>query len=199
MGVEDAGDFAEYVHARAPALKRTAFLLTGDPQLAEDLLQTALLKAWRAWSRVSGDSPDAYVRRVMVTTATSWWRRRWWREHPHSPLLDAGPGSGTGAARTASGTAADELGRAETRPALLAALSRLPARQRAVIVLRYYEDLSEADVAALMGTSVGAVKSQASRGLAKLRTDAALAGWAPSPVPSRSLPRDPILDTGGLA
>lgn len=149
--------FQEYVVARRRALLRTARLLTGDQQLAEDLVQTALAKMWPRWDRVvSGGDPDAYVRRVLVTTYSSWWRRRWRGEHPISELPDR-----------ASDT--DAIGDVDLSVAVAALLNSLSRQQRAVIVLRYYDDLSEATTADLLGCSVGTVKSTASRALRKLR------------------------------
>jgi len=152
-------DFDEFVAARSSGLLRTAYLLTRDHALAEDLLQTALAKAWFAWSRIE-TSPEAYVRRILVTTYASWWRRRWNGEHATDELPEA-PGPDASAA---SDTAHD----------LWTAMGRLPRRQRAVVVLRYVEDLTEAQTAELLGCSVGTVKSQASKALAKLRIDPAL-------------------------
>ncbi|MFI7602909.1 SigE family RNA polymerase sigma factor [Actinoplanes sp. NPDC049681] len=167
MSKHDELHFADFVHARSPALLRTAFLLTADSHLAQDLLQTALVKTWRAWRTIRDqEAPDAYVRRVMVTTATSWWRRKWWGERPAQSLPQT----------AAHDDPLDSIG---ARQALVTALARLPPRQRAVVVLRYYEDLSELQVAEVLGTSVGNVKSQASRGLRKLRADGALDDWAP--------------------
>ena len=135
---------------------RTAFLLTRDMGHAEDLLQTALARAWRAWRRVHGD-PEPYVRRIMVNTYATWWRRKWRGEQPTDVLPDV-----VGASPEA---AVDE------RDWLWQALGRLPRRQRAVLVLRFYEDLTEAQVAVVLGVSVGTVKSQASKALARLRLD----------------------------
>jgi RNA polymerase sigma-70 factor (sigma-E family) len=150
-------EFDEFVVARSPALLRTAYLLTRDPQLAEDLLQTALTKAWFAWNRIDGD-PEPYVRRILVTSSVSWWRKRWTHETTTAFVPEPTPGA--------------------EPPVdvhdLMQALGRLPRRQRAVVVLRYVEDRTEADTAALMGCSVGTVKSQCSKALAKLRADAAL-------------------------
>lgn len=150
-------EFDEFVVARSPALLRTAYLLTRDLQLAEDLLQTALTKAWFAWKRIDGD-PEPYVRRIMVTSSVSWWRKRWTHETPTGVVPEPAPGS-------------EELVDVHD---LMQALARLPRRQRAVVVLRYVEDRTEADTAALMGCSVGTVKSQCSKALAKLRADVAL-------------------------
>jgi RNA polymerase sigma-70 factor (sigma-E family) len=149
----DRPGFQEFVEVRYTDLLRTAYLLTGDRAAAEDLVQAALLTTMRHWRSVA--DPMAYVRRAMVNRRTSLWRRIGSREL----LTDAPPDRGVpdGAA-----------GRAE-RDELLAALGRLPVRMRAVLVLRYWEDLSEEDTAQLLGCSVGTVKSQASRGLARLR------------------------------
>jgi len=155
-----AVEFDAFVAARSSALLRTAYLLTHDHALAEDLLQTALTKAWFAWSRIE-TAPEGYVRKVLVNTYATWWRRKWNGEHATSDLPDAGIESGTAAA--------------EASHDLWLAMDRLPRRQRAVVVLRYFEDLSESETAALLGCSVGTVKSQASKALAKLRIDPALA------------------------
>jgi RNA polymerase sigma-70 factor (sigma-E family) len=149
----DQAVFDDFVDSRSPALLRTAFLLTGDRGLAEDLLQTALVKAWSAWNRI--DDPEPYVRRILTTTYVSWWRRRWHGEVPTDALPEL----------------QHEDGPIGDREDLWAALGRLPRRQRAVVVLRYYEDLAEAQVAEVLGISVGTVKSQASKALARLRID----------------------------
>ncbi|MFC0003976.1 SigE family RNA polymerase sigma factor [Micromonospora siamensis] len=152
--------FDEFVISRSPRLLRTAYLLTHDRALAEDLLQTALARAWEAWSRVQGD-PEPYVRRILVNTYASWWRRRWTGERPTGELPEppAEP---------------DPHTRFDDREQLWRALGRLPRRQRAVLVLRYFEDLSEAEIADTLGCSPGTVKSQASKALAKLRLDETL-------------------------
>ena len=149
-------EFDEFVVARSPALLRTAYLLTRDLQLAEDLLQTALTKAWFAWARIDGD-PEPYVRRILVNASVSWWRKRWSHETP------------TGLEPAAEGAESP----ADVHD-LMQALGRLPRRQRAVVVLRYVEDRTEAETAALMGCSIGTVKSQCSKALTKLRADVAL-------------------------
>ena len=154
MGSE-AG-FADFVRQWSPALLRVAFLLTGDRGLAEDLLQTALLKTSRRWSRISDQQAAyPYVRRVLVTTYAGWRRRRRVGEVLTDQLHEH---AGAGGEAVLPGRA-------------VAALDALPPRMRAVIVLRYYEDLSEADTAAALGCSTGSVKSQASRGLARLRIE----------------------------
>ena len=150
-------EFDEFVAARSGRLLRTAYLLTRDHGLAEDLLQTALTKAWFAWSRIDGE-PEPYVRKVLVNTYASWWRRKWRGEEPTETLPDAAP-------VVADGSASQDL---------WTALGRLPRRQRAVVVLRYFEDRAEAETARLLDCSVGTVKSQASKALAKLRVDPAL-------------------------
>ncbi len=143
--------FAAYVVGRRRSLLRAAWLLTGDWHLAEDLVQTALAKAYLAWRRI--DEPDAYVRRVLVTTYVTWWRRRWNAEQPTGELPD---------------TPADAVD-TDLRRQVLDVLRTLPRRQRAVVVLRYFEDLTEAETAAALGCSVGTVKSTTSRALAVLR------------------------------
>jgi RNA polymerase sigma-70 factor (ECF subfamily) len=151
---EDA--FREFVVGRSASYLRVAYLLTGDWGHAEDLLQTALAKVYRAWGRLRDhDNLDAYVRRVLVNTQTTWWRRAWKAERPTAALPEH--------------AAPDAMGASDDRDRIRRALLDLPARQRAAVVLRHYEDLGEAEVARLMGCSVGTVKSQCARGLAKLR------------------------------
>lgn len=148
-------DFRAFVEREWAPLVRTAYLLTGDRGHAEDLVQAALEKTHRKWARISRmEAPVAYVRRTMVNTAISWRRRRRVSE---VPLL------------VADGPAADPYGQVDQRQQVLAALRTLPPRMRAVLVLRYFEDLGEADIADALGCSVGTVKSQASRGLDRLR------------------------------
>ena len=150
--------FDAFVLARSRRLLRTSYLLTQDHALAEDLLQTALAKAWFAWSRIEGGDPEPYVRRIIINTYSSWWRRRWNSEQPSAHLPES----------TTSGGATEE------RTDVWQALQRLPRRQRAVVVLRYYEDLTEAETARVLGCSTGTVKSQTSKAFAKLRLDPAL-------------------------
>ncbi|SCG77580.1 RNA polymerase sigma-70 factor, sigma-E family [Micromonospora echinaurantiaca] len=154
-------EFDEFVVARSPRLLRVAFLLTRDWVAAEDLLQTALSKAWFVWSRIE-PNPEPYVRKIIANTYVSWWRRRWNVEEPIAELPE----------RTA--VASDQFAAVDVRDELWQSLGRLPKRQRLVLVLRYFEDLSEAETAEVMGCSVGTVKSQASRALAKLRLDESL-------------------------
>lgn len=149
-------DFADFVVQWSPALLRVAFLLTGDRWLAEDLLQTALLKTSRQWPRIKDhEAAYPYVRRILVTTQASWRRRHRVAEVLIDQVPDDQPAS--------HGHSTFMAGRA------VAALETLPPRMRAVVVLRFYEDLSEAETASALGCSVGSVKSQASRGLARLR------------------------------
>lgn len=187
-------EFREFVAARSGALLRTAYLLAGDWATAEDLLQTALTKTYLAWKRLGGiDAIEPYARRVMVNTSTSWWRRRWHGERPTEVLPER--------------AGVDEIEQQLDRDALWRHLQALPARQRAVLVLRYYEDLSEAQTAALLDISVGTVKSQTSRALNTLRrrlgseqavempVDATPAVPAPAPAPATrpgALPRTPV-------
>ncbi|MEV2236864.1 SigE family RNA polymerase sigma factor [Micromonospora sp. NPDC049891] len=149
-------EFRDFVAARSGALLRTAYLLTGDWGTAEDLLQTALTKTYLAWKRLGGiEAIEPYARRVMVNTSTSWWRRRWHGERPTEVLPEH--------------AAVDEIERQLDRDVLWRHLRALPARQRAVLVLRFYEDMSEAQTAAVLEISPGTVKSQTSRALATLR------------------------------
>ncbi|GIJ19450.1 SigE family RNA polymerase sigma factor [Micromonospora lutea] len=149
-------EFRDFVAARSGTLLRTAYLLTGDWGTAEDLLQTALTKTYLAWKRLGGiEAIEPYARRVMVNTSTSWWRRRWHGERPTEVLPEQ--------------AATDEIERQLDRDVLWRHLRALPARQRAVLVLRFYEDMSEAQTAAMLEISPGTVKSQTSRALATLR------------------------------
>ena len=148
--------FAAYVHERGGHHLRAAVLLTGDWHAAEDLVQASLVKLYRAWPRLRLDGdPDAYLRRIMVNTRRSWWRARWRRETPSDELPEtviADFGDGQALA-------------AQVRQALQA----LPRQQRAVLVLRYFADLPEAEVAHLLGCSLGTVKKHTHRGVQALR------------------------------
>jgi RNA polymerase sigma-70 factor (sigma-E family) len=156
---EDA--FNAFVAARPRHLLQTAYLLTGDRHRAEDLLQTALTRAYLHWDRIESADPEGYVRRTLANAHIDWWRRKPWREEPTALLPDsAGP---------------DDAASYDARDAVLQALAGLSRRQRAVIVLRYYEDLSETEIAAALGCSAGTVKSAASRAMAKLREHPGLA------------------------
>ena len=155
MAGRDEAAFEAFVAARSDDLLRTAVLLTRDRGHAEDLLQTALVKAYRRWHRIDGADPYPYVRRVLVTTAASWRRLRVTQEIVSLPAHDpAGP--------DATDAVAERQGMAE-------ALATLPPRMRAVLVLRYSEDLTAAGTAEMLGCSVHTVKSQTVRGLARLR------------------------------
>ena len=160
--MDEPDGFREFVAARSRALLRTAWLLTGDWAIAQDLVQTALAKTWPAWSRITRtDDPEVYVRRVLVTTYATWWRRRWRAETPVGDLPEP--------------VAADAYEESDRRAVVAAALASLTRGQRAVVVLRYFDDLTEAQTAAALGCSVGTVKSQHARALAALRTSSSLA------------------------
>jgi RNA polymerase sigma-70 factor (sigma-E family) len=150
--VSDADDFEQFVVARSGALLRTAYLLTGSHQDAEDLVQAVLIKAVPRWGRIHEHEP--YLRRMLVHESVSRWRRRRWRETSTESIPE--PAAAT-----------DDLDR---RLVLQQALRRLAPRQRAVVVLRYFDDLTEAQTADALGISVGTVKSQCRDALARLRT-----------------------------
>jgi RNA polymerase sigma-70 factor (sigma-E family) len=154
MDQRDEDEFAEFVRGQQAALFRTAYLLQGDYQRAEDALQAAFTKIYLRWSRVrTMEHPTAYARRILVNDATSWWRRRSSHERVSAVDLDTsvpGPDETTG--HTAAWTA----------------ILQLPPRQRAVIVLRYYEDLSEETTAQVLGIAVGTVKSHAHAAVQRL-------------------------------
>ncbi|SDL13871.1 SigE family RNA polymerase sigma factor [Nonomuraea jiangxiensis] len=155
-GRED--EFREYVRARGPALLRAAHQLTGHPLDAEDLLQNALTKTYLAWDRIEDRGAlDGYVRRAMVNINISQWRRRKLEEYPSDEL----PEVTTVAAQDVAG---------DVHELLEQALDELPERMRAAIVLRYYEDMTEPEIARTLGISVGTVKSTVSRAMAKLRS-----------------------------
>ena len=152
MPAPDRHGFEDFVAARRQALLRTAYLLTGKHEDAEDLVQVALVKCVPHWKRIA-DRPEPYVRRVLVRESISRWRSRRWREQHVAAVPEQ------------VAAAADVDGRLALQQALLS----LAPRQRAVIVLRYYEDLTEKQTAAQLGIAVGTVKSQARDGLARLR------------------------------
>jgi RNA polymerase sigma-70 factor (sigma-E family) len=187
----DAEEFAAYVRERSPALLRTAYLITGNRFDAEDLLQTALAKVYLAWPRIKDKgAADGYVRRTLVNAHTSRWRLRRVAEYPAGILPEE--------AGTTDPFAAHDL-----HDVLWRALERLTRRQRTAVVLRYYLDLSEAETAAILGISIGTVKSTMHHALAKLRTDLTLrdepvpaartaapaARVAPAPVAPAAAPR----------
>ena len=159
----EAEGFAQFVEARQRALQRTAWLLTGDWAAAEDLVQTALVRSWPRWERIRRrDDPEIYVRRAMVNTWASWRRRLGVGQSPSGPL----------APPPAAGDMATEVA---VRIAVQSALRSLPARQRAVLVLRVFDDLSEAQVAQVLDCAIGTVKSTMARAAARLREDPRLA------------------------
>lgn len=153
--------FTSYVRARGPVLLRTARSLTANPCDAEDLLQTALTKTYLAWERIEDHRAlDGYVRKALLNTRTSQWRKRRVEEFCCDELPEPEPQPGPDPAEAQA-----------VRDMLWQAVLRLPARQRAMVVLRFYEDLSEAQTAAVLGVSVGTVKSAVSRAVSKLRED----------------------------
>lgn len=169
MPRRDPAAFAEFVAARSAALHRSAYLMVGERQLAQDLLQEALTKTYVAWPRLRDvGNAEAYTRKAITTTAISWYRRKSWHgERPSETLPDV--------------VAAGHEDAVARQQWLWSALQDLPPRQRAAIVLRYYEDLTEAQTAEAMDCAVGTVKSQVSAGLAKLR--ARLGDDAPDLLP----------------
>jgi RNA polymerase sigma-70 factor (sigma-E family) len=168
VGADGGARFAEFVRSRGPALQRTAYLLCGDWAMAEDLLQTSLARAYPRFDRL--ENPEAYVRRILVNTWSSWWRRKWRSEAPTASVPES---------------AYEPWAEIDSRDLLRGALDRLPRRQRAVVVLRYYEDLSEVEVASLLDVTIGTVKSQNAKALDKLRQDAALTGPGRAPTAER--------------
>jgi len=161
MGLGHHVSFGDYVRSRGGALLRAAHALTGNRADAEDLVQATLVKAYQSWSNVADPTAlDTYVRRTMVNTHISGWRRRRVDEYP----TDQVPDSAT----------ADATGDSDLQELVQRAVDRLPRRMRAAVMLRYYDDLSEPEVAAALGVSVGTVKSTVARAVAKLREDAEL-------------------------
>lgn len=153
---DDRASYTAWALARQHSLLRTAYLLTGDHHRAEDLLQEALTKVAVRWHRLQHQQPDAYARRIMVHDNISWWRRRR-RELIHQQVGQADLPSDT---------------KTDRRLVLQQALARLTPRQRVVVVLRYFNDLTERDTAIMMGISVGTVKSQTHLALRRLREGA---------------------------
>lgn len=152
----DEQEFRDFAAARSRALLRTAYLLTGDHQYAEDLLQATLTKVFLAWGRIRERAAvESYARRTLVTTYTSWWRRRSWHERP--------------AEGSAEAHVADPAAELVERDHMWQAMQSLPRQQRAVIVLRFYEDLSVDETARLLNINTGTVKSHTSRALAALK------------------------------
>ena len=148
--------FAEFVATHSRSLLRTGWLLSGNETTAQDLVQTALMKSWPRWDRVEAAGAEAYVRRVMVSTFLTWRRRRWHGEVPTEVLPDLAGDR-------------DVFGDNDMRGVVMQALGTLASRQRAVVVLRYFNDLTEAETAKALGCSVGTVKSQTAKAFAHLR------------------------------
>jgi RNA polymerase sigma-70 factor (sigma-E family) len=173
MGKAAEREFHDFVVARSGALAGLARLLAADADAAEDLLQVVLLRAWRSWRRVRhAESPEAYLRKIMVNAAVSGWRRGWRAELPADPLPEV--------------PTADQYRAVADRDYLIRAVRGLPPRQRAAIVLRYFSDLDDAEIADALGCSVSTVRSQISRALTSLRV---AAGDGPVRVPGE--PGDP--------
>ncbi len=150
--------FHEFVLAQRYSLLRTARMLTGDQYTAEDLVQASLERVWPRWERiVAGGDPYSYVRTVMVNLYTAWWRRAWRGEQPTMPLPDVA-------------VAEDDYAATDLRDAFSRLLDTLSPRQRAVLVLRFHEDLTEVAAARTLGCSVGTIKSQTAKALVKLRS-----------------------------
>jgi RNA polymerase sigma-70 factor (sigma-E family) len=159
MGKAAEREFHDFVVARSGALAGLARLLAADADAAEDLLQITLLRAWRSWRRVrQAESPEAYLRKIMVNAAVSGWRRRWRAEAPVDPLPET--------------PSDDQYGAVADRDYLIRAVRGLSARQRAAVVLRYFSDLDDAEIADVLGCSVSTVRSQISRALTSLRVTA---------------------------
>ena len=157
----DDSDFRDYVLARGTTLLRMAIILTGNRADAEDLVQAALAKTYLAWDKINDHAAlDAYVRRAMVNTHISWWRRRKLEEFPTDELPDQ--------------VVADHARESDMAEVVRRALDRLPQRMRAAVMLRYFEDMTEPEIAATLGISLGTVKSTVSRAVARLRIDAEL-------------------------
>jgi RNA polymerase sigma-70 factor (sigma-E family) len=157
----DDAAFRDYVLTRGTALLRMATMLTGNRADAEDLVQAALAKTYLAWNKINDHAAlDAYVRRAMVNTHISWWRRRRLEEFPTDELPDQ--------------VVADHARESDMAEVVRRALDRLPQRMRAAVMLRYFEDMTEPEIAATLGISLGTVKSTVSRAVAKLRIDVEL-------------------------
>ncbi len=161
MTVADRVAFGEYARSRGGALLRAAQAMTGNRADAEDLVQATLVKAYQSWDKISYHAAlDTYVRRIMINTHISGWRKRRVDEYPTDELPDS--------------PAADVTGDSDLHDVVQRAVDRLPRQMRAAVMLRYYDDLTEPEVAAALGVSVGTVKSTVERAVAKLRKDAEL-------------------------
>ncbi|MET8506309.1 SigE family RNA polymerase sigma factor [Streptomyces sp. NPDC004787] len=172
MTHESHGEFAEFAAAAWPRLVRTAHLLTGDFHEAEDLVQTTLVKVYARWKHIPRDDKEVYVRRSLVNNNFSRIRKKRVSQLLMPFLPETAHRSHVGHAETL-----------EHRAALVQALSTLPVRQRAVLVLRYFDDLSDPDIAAVLNCSLGTVKTHARRGLAALRVHPAFTDLSISGVP----------------
>jgi RNA polymerase sigma-70 factor (sigma-E family) len=169
-------DFREYVSARGRSLLRSAYLLTGNLADAEDLVQSALAKTYQAWDRIADRGAiDGYVRRAIVNTHISWWRRRRVDEYPTAEIPEQ--------------PIADTAASSDLHDMLQRAIDRLPQRMRAAVVLRFFDDMTEAEVAEVLGISQGTVKSTVSRAVAKLRADCELRPSSPADTPDVALDR----------
>jgi RNA polymerase sigma-70 factor (sigma-E family) len=163
-------EFRDFMHGRWPAMVRLAYALTGDQGHAEDVAQAAFARAYASWPKVRRTgNPEAYVRRIVINEN----RNRFRKQRVTERLTDAPPEPGPGPG------SADATSQYDERSALMAALRRLGPRQRAVVVLRYWLGLTEAEAAAELNCSVGTVKSQASRALATLRQSTELVDGGP--------------------
>ena len=161
MGTGERVSFGDYVRARGGALLRAAQALTGNHADAEDLVQATLVKTYQSWNNITDPAAlDTYVRRIMVNTHISGWRRRRIDEYPTDELPDS--------------PAHDHTYDSDLHELVQRAVDRLPRRMRAAVMLRYYDDMSEPEVAAALGVTVGTVKSTVARAVAKLREDAEL-------------------------
>ncbi len=179
MSVGDRVAFGEYVRVRSHALLRSAQALTGNRADAEDLVQATLVKAYQSWDRIDDAAAlDTYVRRVMVNTHISGWRRRRVDEYPTDEIPDA-PSAG------------DATRDSDLRDVVQRALDRLPRQMRAAVMLRFYDDMTEPEVAAALGVTVGTVKSTVARAVAKLRKDAELGDGDQPGLQDPSLDRYP--------
>jgi RNA polymerase sigma-70 factor (sigma-E family) len=169
---EGGAAFTDFVAERQRALLRFAMVLSGDAALSEDLVGEVLARAYQQWHRIGAVADtNAYVRRMIVNEYTSWWRHRR-RTLPHAHLDDYDPPTPDHAAHHAK------------HEAMVRRLARLPRRQRAAVVLRYYEGMSDDDIAAILGCSTGTVRSHISRGIATLRIELAAEGHAANPAVS---------------
>ena len=167
MSAGDRVAFGEYVRSRSQALLRAAQAMTGNRADAEDLLQATFVKAYQSWERIDDPAAlDTYVRRVMTNTHISGWRKRRVDEYPTDELPD-------------SPSAEDATRDSDLRDVVQRAIDRLPRQMRAAVMLRYYDDMTEPEVAAALGVSVGTVKSTVARAVAKLRRDAELGADSP--------------------